>query len=282
MTDAVALDERPAPPGFLSGALRVARAAPFQVLRGRRLVALLLLCFVPVFVGVLLHLTGDAGQLGVRRFVDWTSILHMTGIFQVTLLFLGAAAVGDDIDNGTILYLRLRPLSRSSIVVGRYLACVLSATVLLAPAVVAHYLIQIAPRGVDALVESSPILFVLLGIVVLASLAYGALFLLLSLLFRRAVLIGLAFSIGWEVFVSTAVPSNAALLTVAYHLRTILWQTTTEGNELRHMMRPFLESALVPTPMTSVVGLLTASAVLVGMACVAFSRKEFMEKPGDA
>ena len=43
--------------------------------------------------------------------------------------------MGDDIDNGTILYLRLRPLQRASIVIGRYVACSLSATVLLAPAV---------------------------------------------------------------------------------------------------------------------------------------------------
>ena len=282
MNQTAALERRPKPPGLIGGALRVASVAPLQVLRGKRLIALLLLALAPTFLVLLMRIDGGSRGLGVRTFVDMVTILDLSGIFPLTLLFLGAAAVGDDVENGTILYFRLRPLPRASIVVGRYLACVLSATVLLAPAVTLQYTLQVGYRGMAALTESLPILLTLLGGVVLASMAYGALFLLMSLLFRRAVLIGLGFAIGWEALVSAVIPSNAALFTVSFHVRSLLWQTTSEGIELRGIMRNFEEAELIPTATTSVVGLLTASVVLVLLACLVFSRKEFMEKAGDA
>ncbi len=282
MIHAVTLEKRPKPPGFVGGALRVARVAPFRVLRGRRLLGLALFAFVPVLLVLLMRVEGEPRGLGVRMFVDMTTNLHLTGIFQVVLLFLGAAAIGDDIDDGTILYQRLRPLRRGSIVWGRYLACALSGAVLLAPATVALYVAQLADRGVDALLESAPILLTVLWIVVLASLAYSAVFVLLSLLFRRAVLIGLGLTIGWEVLVSRSVPSNAALGTVSFHLRSILWHSTSEGKELGRAMEPFEEAGLIPTPTASAVGLLVAALVLVTAASVVFGRKELKEQPGDA
>ncbi len=278
----VELDERPRPPGFLSATWRVTRIAPFQILRRRRLLALAFLALIPSFITILLRIDGETSALGVRGFLDVSKVLFLTAIFPTTLLFLGAAAVGDDIDNGTLLYLRLRPISRAAIVVGRYFAAVLSAIVLLAPAVVLLYVLQVGYRGADALREELGILLVMLGNAALASFAYAALFLLLSLMFRFAVIIGLVFVVGWEVLVSAVIPSKAALMTVSFHLRAIVWNTTTEGSEMGRMMRTFDEMGLTPSIGESVAGLLIASLVLIVIACLVFRRKEFMEKPGDA
>lgn len=280
--DLVAIGERPKPPGFFSATWRVTRIAPFQILRRRRLLALAFLALVPSIITVLLRIDGETSALGVRGFLDMSKVLFLTAIFPTTLLFLGAAAVGDDIDNGTLLYLRLRPVSRSAIVAGRYLAAVLSAVVVLAPAVVLLYVLQVGHRGASAVREELAILFVMLGNVVLASLAYAALFLLLSLMFRFAVIIGLVFVVGWEVLVSAVIPSKAALMTVSFHLRAIVWNVTTEGREMGRMMRQFEEMGMTPTIGESVAGLLIASLVLIAIACFVFRGKEFMEKPGDA
>ena len=267
---------------FPKGAYRVARVAPFRVLRGKRLLALLLLAYSPVLVVLLMRIFGATASLGVRGFVEGATSLYVTIIFPVTLLFLGAAAIGDEIDNGTLLYLRLRPVGRGAIVCGRYFAAVLSSVVLLAPALVLLYLIQVGTRGGGLLVEQLPLLFVMLGNLVLASLSYGALFLLLSLLLRHAVIVGVFFVMGWEVFVSAVIPSKAALATVSFHLRAILWNQTHEGGELAEQMSSFEESGTLPTVLQSGVGLVLATVALLAVACWVFRTKEYIEKPGDA
>ncbi|MFH0946859.1 MAG: ABC transporter permease subunit [Planctomycetota bacterium] len=267
---------------FLSAAYRVARVSPFRVLRGRRLLALILLAYSPVLVVLLMRIFGATSSLGVGGFVDGATSLYITVIFPVTLLFLGAAAIGDEIDNGTLLYLRLRPVGRGAIVCGRYFAATLSSVVLLAPPLILLYLIQVGARGSALLHEQLPLLFVMLGDVVLASLSYGALFLLFSLLLRHAVITGVFFVLGWEVFVSAVIPSKAALATVSFHLRAILWNETHEGGELAGQMTSFDEAGTLPSTFQSGVGLLVATLVLLALACWVFRTKEYIERPGDA
>lgn len=266
---------------FSTGVYRVARVAPFRVLRGKRLLVLLLLVFCPVLVVLLMRIYGASSGLGVRGFVDHSTLFYLTAIFPVTLLFLGAAAIGDDIDNGTLLYLRLRPVGRAAIVCGRYLAAVLCAILLLAPPVILMYLLHVGFAGFGFLLEQLPILLVMLGNVVLGSLIYGALFLLLSLVMRHAVIVGLVFVAIWEVFISVF-PSKAALATVSFHLSAILWRQAGEGGELAQRMKSFEESKLLPSALQSTLGLLAMSAVLLGLACWVFRSREYVERPGDA
>ena len=266
---------------FAQGTYRVARVEPFRVLRGKRLLTLLLLVFCPVLVVLLMSIYGASSSLGVRGFVDHSTTFYLTAIFPVTLLFLGAAAIGDDIDNGTLLYLRLRPVGRAAIVCGRYLAAVLSAVVLLAPPVVLMFLLHVGSGGAGFLMEQLPILLVMLGNVVLGSLTYGALFLLFSLTMRYAVITGLVFVALWEVFISVF-PSKAALSTVSFHLSAILWHRAREGGELSQRMLDFEESEMLPSALQSVVGLLVASAILLTLACWVFRNREYIERPGDA
>jgi ABC-2 type transport system permease protein len=266
---------------FARGTLRVARVAPFRVLRGKRLLTLLLLVFCPVLVTLLMRVYGATSGLGVRGFVEQSTIFYLTVIFPVTLLFLGAAAIGDDIDNGTLLYLRLRPVGRAAIVCGRYLAAVLSATVLLAPPVILTYALHVGFQGPAFLIEQLPLLLVMLGNVLLGCLTYGALFLLFSLLIRHAVIAGLVFIAIWEVFISVF-PSKAALSTVSFHLSAILWHQSREGGELSQRMSGFEESGLLPSALQSTLGLLVASAALLALSCWTFRNREYLERPGDA
>ncbi|MBI4881477.1 MAG: ABC transporter permease [Planctomycetes bacterium] len=273
---------RPALPRFPSAVWRVASLAPFQALRGRRLLALSLFVLCPVLAALLFRAYGAARVLGARGFTDLSCMFYLPVILPVTVLFLGAGAIGDEIDNGTFLYLRLRPVGRAAIACGRYLAVCLSAFVLLAPPIVLLYVLQVGWGGAAALSDELPLLAALLGVVLLAVLAYGAFFLLLALLLRHAVIVGLFLVAGWEDFVATVIPSKAALWTISFHLRALLWHQAGEGRLLTRMMRFFVRAELVPSATASLLGLLIAAAALLALACFTFSRKEYLERPGDA
>ncbi len=272
---------RPSPPPAIVAALRVAQVAPLKTLRGKRLLALVVLALIPTLVAVIMRVSSHGRALGVSGFADFTAIFFLGGITPLTMLFLGAAAIGDDIDNGTLLYMRLRPISRCAIIVGRYLALLMSALALLVPALALDYVVQVGWRGFDAVFASLPVLGAAALTAALAATAYGALFLLLSLLTRFAVVLGFFFVIGWEIVISLA-PSKGALFTVSFHGRALVWQLAHEGGRPFRPLRRFVEEGLLPTPADSIVGLLVAATVLVTLAALAFRSREYAERPGEA
>ena len=271
----------PAPPGFFSAALRVAQIAPLRTLRGKRLLGLSILAVLPTLIAVLMRVDSRGRSLGVGGFADFMSVFFLGGITPLTLLFLGAAAIGDDIDNGTLLYLRLRPISRGAIALGRYLALLTSALMLLLPAVTLDYFVQVGWRGTDAVFASLPVLGAAVMTIALAAAAYGALFLYLSLITRFAVVFGFLFVIGWEIVISL-LPSKGQLFTISFHCRAFLWQLVHEGPRLSKPLRNSIDAGLTPSPGESAASLLIATVVLVTLAAFAFRAREYAEHPGEA
>jgi len=263
-----------------TAAWRVARALPFRVLRGRRLFGLLALTIVPVLTVVGVLAFGAERGLGVRYFVDFLSLFWFSAIIPVTLLCLGAGAVGDDIDNGTFLYLRLCPIPRSAIVVGRFLSTWFSALLLFVPVLCVQFLLQVGVRAPDLVFEEVGVLVGALQVVALASLVYAALFLTLALLFKRAIIIGLFFIVGWEAFVSK-VPTGAAFSTVSFHSLAQMSHVTQEGWTVRNFLGPFREIDLVPGHGASALGLIGATIVILAFAGRMFAKKEYLDIGGE-
>jgi len=269
---------------LIAATVRVARIAPFHVLRGKRLLALALLCYAPLLVIILERVFGDAARLGVRGFVDFQLMFYVQAVLPITMLFLGAAAIGDDIDDGTVLYLRLRPLPRAAIVFGRYLSACASGAVLVLPAVLLVYVGQLISRQ-GALVEHVGILAMAIAGASLAIAAYGAFFLTLSLLMRHAVIAGVLVIATWELGVSR-VPAPASGYTVAFHGRALMWSATDEGRALSRWIRPFqseeLVGELIPTAGQSAMALIGVAVLFSCCAAWIFKRREYDERPGDS
>lgn len=273
---------RPLP--LFAASLRVARIAPFHGLVGKRRVALLLLAYAPLLVILLQRGVGRDATLGLRGFVDFQLMFYIQAVLPLTMLFLGAAAVGDDIDDGTVLYLRLRPLPRAAIVIGRYASACLCGALLILPAVTLVYVGQLIGRD-GAIVEHAAVLGMALLASTLAIASYGAFFLTLSLLMRHAVICGVLVISAWELGVSR-VPAPASGYTVAFHGRSLMWSVTDEGRAIARWMRPFqtegLVAELIPTAGQSILALSLASISLVVLAGWIFKRREYQERPGDA
>ncbi|MDP9219707.1 MAG: ABC transporter permease [Actinomycetota bacterium] len=125
--------------------------------------------------------------------------------FLVPLICLiaGTGSIGPEIDDGSIMYLLAKPLSRPSIVHSKLLVAVAVAT-----------LFGAVPTLFAGLVVASGDAHVALGYAVgalLAGIAYSALFLLLAILTRNAVVVGLLYALVWESVVGGYVPGAQAL-----------------------------------------------------------------------
>jgi ABC-2 type transport system permease protein len=134
----------------------------------------------------------------------------------VVSLVFAAAALGDPTEDGTLVYLWLRPIRRASIVTAAFLASVsVALPVTVAPLVLAAAL----SSGDTSLVVGTAVS------AAVAVVAYCALFVWLGLRTRRSLVWGLAYILIWEGFVARAGDSAAKLAVRAYS-RSILSEMT--------------------------------------------------------
>ncbi|MEV0274448.1 ABC transporter permease subunit [Hamadaea sp. NPDC050747] len=140
---------------------------------------------------VMLGLAWLAKALGADA-DDWTGPivggLGIAVVLPVMALIVGTGVLGSEIDDGTVVHILTKPLPRWEIILAK-LAVATGVTALVAG--VPLFLVGLMADGVR----------LGLGLFVAAAagaLAYCALFLALSLLTRRPVLVGLAYVLLWE------------------------------------------------------------------------------------
>jgi len=170
-------------------------------LLGRRRALLLL-----VLAGVIL-LLAVISRLLAGQDADVT-VLVLGGFALGTLvpllgLIAGTGAIGPEIDDGSIVYLLSKPLSRLSIVLSKLVVALgVVVTFAVLPTLVAGLILS----GTS---DRLAVGYALAALV--AGTAYCALFLALAVITRHAVVVGLLYALIWETLVGNLVPGAQAL-----------------------------------------------------------------------
>jgi ABC-2 type transport system permease protein len=155
----------------------------------RRALLLLVLPGVLVALAVVLRLTVDeASRVDVT--VGLLGTFAIATVIPLLALIAGTGALGGEIDDGSIVYLLSKPISRHTIVVTKVAVAVGVTTLFGAVPVLVSGWIMVGNR------ESIAVAYGLGAFA--AGTAYCALFLLLSVLNRNAVVIGLIYTLVWE------------------------------------------------------------------------------------
>jgi len=157
-----------------------------------------------------------------------------TNIFAPFIaLTLGSAALGDLVEDRTLVYIWLRPVPRYSMATAAF-AAVIS---VVGPIVVVVMTAAAAVTGVDDLLMATA------AATALAVFAYSGLFLALGLRFKRSLLVGLGYIAIWELLMSRLGDWFARLSVRSYPM-SILSDAT--GVEMRLADRSTLASYIVP------------------------------------
>lgn len=243
------------------------------LMKSRRTVFIGLLCIGPVLgslVGTMLVLS-RLGPTGVTGFTI-TSFLIVNGyvfvLLPVVTLFYGTALVSDEIEEKTITYLFVRPVSKSTIYLGKYLAYLAAASLLLLPAAAVCFLIAMTADPPGEALHHFPILFQDLFVLALGILAYGALYALIGSISKRPIFVGLGFAIVWESLV-TFIPGYLSKLTIKHYVLALLPHPVGQRGVLGVFETP-------TPPVTAVVVLLLTTAGLLALGAWTFTNREYV------
>ncbi|WIM97252.1 ABC transporter permease [Actinoplanes oblitus] len=131
-------------------------------------------------------------------------------VLPVVALIVGTGVLGSEVDDGTLVHILTKPLPRRDIILAKF-----------AVAVLATAITTMLPLFVAGALAGSVQLGVALAVAALVgSFAYTALFLLLSLLTKRPVLLGLVYILIWEGLLGRWV-SGTRVLSIEQYVITI-------------------------------------------------------------
>jgi ABC-2 type transport system permease protein len=235
--------------------LPIYRLTVRSLLVQRRTVALFLLTLAPVVMALIFALAADPSADHRRFYSRLVQDLFVPIVTALISLIVGVSAIGDEREDGTILYLAATPLPRYSIVVAKIAAAWTVCVVLLAPSLVLCGLLALAGNASVGLIG-----WPLAG-VALAALAYCAASAWLSLRVRRPIVVGVVYILLWEGSIATYAAS-ADRLSIAAYGRALVAERLPQA------------SAAVVSPGTAAVVLVLAAALGAVLGSRAMTRTE--------
>ncbi len=160
--------------------------------RSRRLLVVAALLCVPLLLA-LIYVASEGTSNSEGFVLGLFTGLVLPVLLPLTVLIFATSALGGEIEDRTLSYLTLRPISRLAVIVAKLLATTVITTVLVEVSLAATYLI--GTQGTSNTQNLGALL--LAGLV--GCLAYSSLFLLVGLwLPRRGLLVGFIYVLVWE------------------------------------------------------------------------------------
>ncbi|MCJ7680187.1 MAG: ABC transporter permease [Candidatus Aminicenantes bacterium] len=204
---------------------------------------------------------------GIYIFSNIIVAFYLQFLVLILALFFGTSICSEEVEGKTLTYLTTRPVPKAALLLGKYAAYTLLIVIMMAVGVVMSFLILNAEGLTDPARWS--ILFRDLGVLTLGLVCYTAFFTFIGTFLKRSILFGLIFSFGWENVIQYF-PGSTQRFVIAHYIKSLLPSPTTGRFS-------FLLFQLEPTPPgTAVVVLLVLTAVFLALACLIFTKKEYI------
>jgi ABC-2 type transport system permease protein len=148
-------------------------------------------------------------------------------MLPVIALIVGTGVLGSEIDDGTITHILAKPLSRREIVLAKLaVAAGVTAVATAVPMFVVGLIVESARLGAALALASA-----------VGALGYSAVFLALSLLTRRPVLVGLLYVLLWEGLLGNLL-TGTRILSIHQYVLTIAHETASDTLLTQHLGLP--------------------------------------------
>ena len=179
----------------------------------RRTLGMVLLAASPVLVAAVLAFGGGLGNPNDLALEVYSQIT-LALVVPLVALVLGTAAIGTEIDDGTVVFLLVKPVRRRTVVLAKMLVAGGATAVLTVPGAAISTLLVAGPGALGLVVGA--------GVAtLLASILYASVFVALSVFTGRALVIGLGYVLVWEGFLTSILSGTRVLSIREYGLAVV-------------------------------------------------------------
>jgi ABC-2 type transport system permease protein len=187
-----------------------------QLFVRRRLVLAALFSLAPLVIALLFRASRATGAMDSAQFlcIVYRDIVVGT-LLPLAAVVFGTTAFGGEVDDGTIVYLLVKPLARWRVVLSKYAAAVIATTAVMVPAVFLPW----PALSAGTVAASLPLAFAA-GVGIGAAL-YCAIFVTLGLNSRRALVLGLLYIVVLEFTMSRTIAGVKSLSVREFVLTTV-------------------------------------------------------------
>ena len=243
-------------------------------IRSRKVVILFAIQMLPV-LSALMALTG--GELaGLQTFENNVQSVYLPLLLPLAALFFGGPTVVDEVEDRTITYLTLRPLSRTTLLLSK-----LASSIVLAVAVttipLAILFVVCVLGSPDGFGEGMGLLAASMGTVAVGAVTYTAIFALLGVVFASTLLPGIVYFLVFEVILA-AIPL-VEVMSVKFHLYTMggfeLHEVDDDGGWRQTMEQFLLDQPLEPQWWVGLLCVAVAGVGAVVLSALIFRQRQF-------
>lgn len=242
-----------------------------QLFWSRKGLLIILGCVLSLIIAVVFRVTVD-GYSTVNSFIPYMTLIYYGFLTNLCAIFYGSAIVSDEVDSGGLTYLQMRPIRKPHILLCKFAAYLVGATILIG---ISHLLftgiVQTHPKLRERLFVLS-MSFVYTGTLSLSLLTYGTIAVLLSVRLKNPVLWGLLFVLGWERITTIPVmPIGIKRISVTHYLINLFPKY--------RLRRDLFDGLLSLTPPATWVSVLLIFLITVGAMLLAiriFHEREYL------
>ncbi len=236
-----------------------------EMSRRRRLFSLGAISLLPVMVVLAIRIWfPNEGITAQMQLASLSFEVFIPFLIPIAAMAVGIPAIGEQIDDGTIVFTWTRPIKRRAIFLGRLLAAQVVATSLMSLSLMLCFMIMVS-EGFSIINWDFLKLYLLtFMIIAVGAFTYSAVFATMGTFFKKPVLPAILFAFGWENLV-TNIPARVQEMGLRFHLQNLIDRPATVPDDLPGILGAILSQALHRDPVPK----LQSVAVLVGVTAIA-------------
>jgi len=234
-----------------------------EMARRKRLISLALINLLPVLVvgAIRIWFPGE----GITAQMQLASLTYDTFIpflIPIAAMAVGIPAIGEQVEDGTIVFMWTRPIKRRAIYLGRLFAAQIVSTVLMSGSLVLCFMIMVSEGASIITFDFLKLYLLTFMIIGLGAFTYSALFAAMGTFFKKPVLPAILLAFGWENLV-TNIPARVQELSLRFHLQNLIDRPPAAPNDLPGILGALLGTAFKRDPVRNMQSIVVLLSVML-------------------
>jgi hypothetical protein len=257
-----------------------ARHAVETTLRRKRTILAGVAALLPVVIPLVLtvFMEGAFGREGNKIFVMLMEDIYVKALLPLLAMFFGIMLIGEDVESQTIPYLLTRPVPRSALILGRFVALLAIAAGLIVPGVFLTFAASTALGNFGFSAANLRLMLHYDGALLMGLLGYGAFCMWLGAFFKRPIIIGVMALFFWQ-RLALYVPGLVDFFTIEKYVVALLppLAEAREAPVLRTALAEYQKKMFLVSATKSAIALLCITIALIFLTVLVVRWREYSQ-----